>query len=90
MLRRELDGQLAGLPTILKNMKGKKMVDYRDNFIKCVDAPRFTYAPPSPHAHLTLCFPRSPKCLVACLPNTSTYIPSCAAALTRVSGTRPW
>ena len=40
MLRRELDGQLAGLPTILKNMKGKKMVDYRDNFIKCVDAPR--------------------------------------------------
>lgn len=35
VLRRELDGQLAGLPTILKNMKGKKMVDYRDNFIKC-------------------------------------------------------
>lgn len=48
VLRRELDGQLAGLPTILKNMKGKKMVDYRDNFIKCVHTASPTLTSPAP------------------------------------------
>ena len=31
---RDLAGAISGLGTILKNMKGKKMVDYRDPFIK--------------------------------------------------------